>query len=44
MIIKLTDGAVSPFKARVTCASIVIHTIYACPIVYTRVRITVISV
>ena len=30
---ELTDVAISPFKARMTCAGIVIHTIYACSIV-----------
>ena len=29
----LTDVAIPPFKARMTCAGIVIHTIYACSIV-----------
>ena len=41
---KLTDAAVPPFKASRACASVVIYTIYACSIVYTRVRITVIFV
>ena len=41
---KLTDAAVPPFKTSRACASVVIYTIYACSIVYTRVRITVISV
>ena len=30
---ELTDVAIYPFKARITCAGIVIHTIYACSIV-----------
>ena len=30
---ELTDVAIPPFKARMTCAGIVIHTIYACSIV-----------
>ena len=30
---ELTDVAITPFKARMTCAGIVIHTIYACSIV-----------
>ena len=41
---KLTDAAVPPFKARRACTRIVVHAIYACSIVYTRVRITVICV
>ena len=41
---KLTDSTVPPFKARLACASIVIHHICACSIVYARVRITIVSV
>lgn len=41
---KLTDSTVPPFKARLACASIVIHHICACSVVCTRVRITIISV
>ena len=41
---KLTDSTVPPFKARLACASIVIHHISACSIVCTRVRITIIGV
>lgn len=41
---KLTDSTVPPYKARLACASIVIHHICACSVVCTRVRITIISV
>ena len=43
-LIRLTVGAVLPYKARHTRAIVVIHSVNACSIVKTRVWITVVSV
>ena len=44
VVLILTSGAVLSFKARCASASVVVHTVNTCSIVFTRAGITVINI